>query len=153
MIKDRENSYTEILEIFKYMDPMYIEKIPKELIEFFEKNKSQDYVFKYNINLTLDKQTLSDNTLALLAMLNLNYWCEAEEKKEQLRKLYADNEKKYQAIMQIPFNPEDVFKKDKQEGTKQYNKSRDKNETELAKYKESPLKKLINRIKSILHIK
>ena len=84
MIINRKNSYAEILEILKNMDKIYVDRIPKKLIKFFEENKSNDYDFKYNSELKLNQQNLNENTLALLAMLNLNYWCESEEHKEEL---------------------------------------------------------------------
>ena len=41
-IEQRE-SYTEILTILNYMESEYKEKIPKELISFFERNREKDY--------------------------------------------------------------------------------------------------------------
>ena len=49
-------------------------------------------------------------------MLNLQYWCEDEEEKQRLKKIYSDNEIKHQQKLREMYNPEDVFKaKQKQE--------------------------------------
>lgn len=110
MMANRNDSYVEILEILKHMDKVYVNKIPKKLIEFFEDNKSRDYQFKYNSDLELDKQILNVNTLALLAMLNLNYWCENKEHRNELIDKYNKNEQKYQEELREKYNPDDIFK-------------------------------------------
>ena len=84
-----KRSYTEILEVLKYIDERYVEKVPKGLINFFKENKAEDYEFVYNDKLELDKQNLDRNTLALLGILNLNYWCEDKQHKKDLKDLYA----------------------------------------------------------------
>ena len=40
--------YKKILEILKYVDKAYVDKIPKKLIDFFKENKAMDYDFKYD---------------------------------------------------------------------------------------------------------
>lgn len=151
MTMNRKNSYVEILEILKYMDKIYVDKIPKKLIEFFEENKANNYKFKYDSAVELGKQNLNDNTLALLAMLNLNYWCESEEHKKELIARYNDNEQKYQEELHKEYNPDNIFKKDNQEKSIEDNIL--KEEVAMAVYKESIFKKFINKIKSIFNIK
>lgn len=151
MTMNRKISYVEILEILKYMDKIYVDKIPKKLIEFFEENKANNYNFKYDSAVELDKQNLNDNTLALLAMLNLNYWCESEEHKKELIARYNDNEQKYQEELREKYNPDNIFKKDNQE--KIIEKNIVKEEVSMVVYKESIFKKFINKIKSIFNIK
>ncbi len=151
MTINRKNSYVEILEILKYMDKIHVDKIPKKLIEFFEENKSNNYNFKYDSAVELDKQNLNDNTLALLAMLNLNYWCESEEHKKELIDRYNDNEQKYQEELREKYNPDNIFKKNNQE--KSIEKNIVKEEVAMVEYKESIFKKIINKIKSIFNIK
>ena len=101
MTMNKKNSYVEILEILKYMDKIYVDKIPKELIKFFEENKANNYSFKFDSTVELDKQNLNDNTLALLAMLNLNYWCKDEKERKEMLKIYSENDKKIEAEMKV----------------------------------------------------
>lgn len=76
--------------------------------------------------------------------MNYNYWCKDESEKEKILKLYADNEKKYQEILQQKFNQDEIFKKNKEE-----NKTKDAvNQVQMIEYKESFIKRLINKIKS-----
>lgn len=142
MIINREKSYVEVLEILKHMDKVYVDKIPQKTIEFFEENKDDNYEFNYDSNVKLDKQNLNDNTLALLAMLNLNYWCENEEHKRELIARYNDNEKKHQEKLREKYNPENIFKR-------KYEEKIIEKENSLVEYKESIFKKIINKIKSI----
>lgn len=150
MTMNRKNSYVEILEILKYMDKIYVDKIPKKLIEFFEENKANNYDFKYDSTVELDKQNLNDNTLALLAMLNLNYWCKSEEHKKELISRYNDNEQKYQEELREKYNPDNIFKNRNQEKSVEENIV--KEEVALVEYKESIFRTVINKIKKIFHI-
>lgn len=151
MITNKKKSYVEILEILKYMDEIYVDKIPKKIIEFFEENKANNYNFKYDSTIELDKQNLNDNTLALLAMLNLNYWCESEEHKRELIAKYNYNEKIYQEKLREKYNSDNIFKK-KYEQNKNEEKNIE-NENTLVEYKESFFRKIINKIKSTFCIK
>lgn len=115
MTINRKKSYVEVLEILKYIDKKYIDKIPQNLINFFEENKDTNYKFTYDHKLELTKQKLNDNTLALLAMLNLNYWCENEIHKEELLRKYKENEIIYQEELRKKYDPNDIFRKKKQD--------------------------------------
>lgn len=150
MIVNRKKSYVEILEILKHMDKVYVDKIPKKLIDFFKENKANDYDFKYNSTVEIGQQKLNDNTLALLAMLNLNYWCDSEEHKKELIKKYTENEQKYQDELREKYNTDNIFKKRKQE--KRIEEGIDQKDVAMIEYKESILKKVINKLKSIFNI-
>ncbi len=149
MTMNKKKSYVEILEILKYMDEVYVDKIPKKLIEFFEENKEKNYSFKYNSAVELEKQNLNDNTLALLAMLNLNYWCESEEHKKELIAKYNDNEQKHQEELRKKYNLDNIFKRCNQE--KSIEENIVKEEVAMVAYKDSILKKFIKKIKSFLY--
>ena len=46
-------------------------------------------------------------------MLNLNYWCETEEEKQELIKHYTENERKYQEELRKKYNTDNIFQKKK----------------------------------------
>lgn len=150
MTSERMKAYVEVIEILKYMDKKYVEKIPKKLREFFERNCSKDYVFNLNIDKPLIEQNLKTKTLAILGMLNVNYWCESEEFKQKLLAKYYEEERLYQQELRQKYNPDNIFKKQHQE-----NKIEEKiieKEVALVEYKESIFKKIINKVKSIFRI-
>lgn len=150
MRNEQRESYTEVLTILNHMEMEYQEKIPKKLIDFFERNSAKDYKFDIDLAIPLKEQELKTKTLSLLAMLNLNYWCNSDEEKQELIKHYSENEKKYQEELREKYNPDNLFKKRNQENKREEDII--KNEVALVEYKESIFKRFINRLKNIFHI-
>ncbi len=137
-------AYAEVDTILNFMDKEYISEIPEKLRNMFREKKAKDYIKNIVPSKPLEEQELKDETLSILAVLNYNYWCKDESEKEKILKLYADNEKKYQEILQQKFNQDEIFKKNKEE-----NKTKDAvNQVQMIEYKESFIKRLINKIKS-----
>ena len=150
MKNEQREFYTEVLTILNYMETEYQEKIPKKLIDFFERNSAKDYKFDIDLAIPLKEQKLKAKTLSLLAMLNLNYWCKSDEEKQELLKHYSENEKRYQEELREKYNPDNIFKKRNQENEIEENIIQ--NEVALVEYKESIFRRFINKIKSIFHI-
>lgn len=126
--------YVEVLEVLKYMESKYIKKIPKKMIEHFEKNKAEDYIIQINPKIPLKEQTLLKGTLEILALLNLKYWCENEEEKSKLIQKYNENNIRYQNMYDI----EKIFEKRKKE------------QNPIVEYKETKwYNKIIEKIKEI----
>ncbi len=133
-------AYSEVDLILNLMDEKYLNEIPSKLREAFKREKSNEYVKEIIPNRPLEEQNLKKETLSILAVLNYNYWCKDEKHKEELLKLYSENERKYQEELRKKYNPDNIFKKNIQ-------KSKIENSVTLIKKKESILKKVINKIK------
>ena len=114
-------------------------KIPKKLREFFREEKDTNYIKGINPNVPIKNQKLKEETLGIIALLNLQYWCEDENEKKRLKEVYAKNEKRYQEYLQVQFNPNEIFKK----------KEPTQESLSIVEYKESIIKKLVNKIKNI----
>ena len=110
--RERKEAYVEILEVLKHMEPKYVEKLPKKLIEFFHSNASKEYTFKINNNIPFEEQQFKKSTISILAMLNYNYWCEDEEHKKYLLNKYNENEIKYQQMLMEKYSKDNLFKRD-----------------------------------------
>lgn len=110
MNKELSVVYAEIDEILKNMDEKYVEKIPQKLRDIITNEKSLEYTPNINIDIDLNKQGLQRKTLVMLAMFNLNYWCENEEEKNNLMLLYSDNDRKFEELLP-KYGAEDLFKK------------------------------------------
>ena len=151
MKNEQRESYTEVLTILNYMETEYQQKIPKKLIDFFKRNSAKDYKFDIDLAIPLKEQKLKAKTLSLLAMLNLNYWCENEEEKQELMKKYSENERRYQEELREKYNPDNIFKNRNPEKSVEENIV--KEEVALVEYKESIFRRFINKIKSIFKIK
>lgn len=91
------NAYVEVLHYLKGIDKTYIEKIPKSLIKFFEDNSNKEYICNFDYNLPLNQLKLSDEALGLIGMIAYNFCCDTPEEKLELKKIFNENEKKYQA--------------------------------------------------------
>lgn len=139
-MKNNKIAYAEVDEILSLMDEKYANIIPKQLRVIFKEEKSSDYKPKISTEKSLNEQNLQRETLVILAMLCLNYWCESEEEKKELIKAYSENEKKKETEIREKYNPDNIFKN-----------SKEKNESvQVVEYHEHILKKIWNKIKLLL---
>ena len=147
MENDLSKAYVEILEILSNMEQKYVDKIPKKLLELFNEEKDKDYKIEINPNISLADQNLQRKTLALLAMLNLNYWCENEEEKQEILKIYADNDKKMEKEIRERYNPDNLFKKKEQISKDSENNELEQENKQLIEYKElNIIQKILQKI-------
>lgn len=103
-------AYSEIDEFIGLLTIAEQNEIPKKLREFFKEQKDSEYMKNINPNIPIKEQNLLEETLALIAMLNLQYWCKDENEKERLKSVYAENERKYQDELREKYNPDNLFK-------------------------------------------
>lgn len=138
-------AYAEVDEILANMESVYIDKIPKKIRELFANNKLEGYTPNINPKIPLDEQKLQKKTYSILAMLNLNYWCENEKEKQELISIYAENDRKKEEELREKYNPDNLFK------NREITKPQEEKEqsTALIEYKESNFfKKILNKIMS-----
>ncbi len=144
-------AYTEIDNFIELLDDYNKNKVPKKLREFFKEEKDNNYTKFIDVNIPIKDQNLKEETLALIALLNLQYWCEDEEEKKRLKTIYANNEKKYQDMLYEKYNPNDIFKKKEKNATENIIKQ-EKN-LQMVEYKEPVFKRIINKILYFLHLR
>lgn len=113
MVKERREAYVEVLEILKYMDKRDVAKIPLDLREFFERNASEEYEFLIDKSIPLEQHILKENTINILAMLNINYWCEDEKHKQELLRKYHENDIEKEEKLKSKYNTDNLFKKER----------------------------------------
>ena len=143
-------AYSEIDEFLGLLSEEQRNKIPKKLREFFKEEKDQEYKKGINPNIAIKNQDLKEETLGIIALLNLQYWCEDENEKQRLKEVYAKNEQVYQEMLQVAFNPDDIFKKKTSNAEKELEQAEN---TKIVEYKEPMIKKIFNRILKFLHLK
>ena len=107
-----KNAYKEILEILKFMPKDELSKIPEEKIEYFEKNKNADYNFVFDSSVSLEEQNISREAKAIILNLYNDYFL-SDNQKEKLSDILKLNEKKYQEKQREKYNPNDIFKENK----------------------------------------
>ena len=102
-----QKAYVEILEIINYMGQEYKKKIPRKLLNFFEKNKDLNYEYKLE-NLNLSNLFLNE-TMIILALIEQKYWTTGKEQKV-LNQALKENEKKYQEDLRQKYHLDNLFK-------------------------------------------
>ena len=96
-------SYSQILEILKYIPKEDYNKIPKNMIELFKNNCYKESKFKYNPEKTLQEQNVTNTTKIIIAMLFRDYWSTAEQR-EKIKNIQEQERLKFKDI-------NDIFKK------------------------------------------
>lgn len=101
-------AYTEVLEIINHFSEDEYKKIPKEKIDFYEKNKNKDYNFKIDPNVDLAEQNISPNANAILVSLFRDYFA-TDKQKEILKNLLQQNQEKMEKEKYQKYNPNDIY--------------------------------------------
>ena len=142
MNKTRQ-AYSEIDEFLGLLSEEQQNEIPKKLRDFFKENKDKEYHKNIDKDIPIKDQNLLKETLAIIASLNVKYWCKDENEKKRLKQIYAKNEKKYKEMLYEKYNPNELFKK----------KNIEEKNVKIVKYRESFFKNIINKIISFLHLR
>lgn len=134
-----ENAYVEVLEILKYIPKNELEQIPKEEIDFFEKNKNVNYQYDYEVEnpVTLRK------TDVILVSLYKNYLATLEEK-EKINEILKLNEQKSELKKRQEYENKPLF--ESKEFTEQENAL-------VVRKKENWIKKIVAKIKNFLNLR
>ena len=140
--------YSEVYSILNLLGESYIKKLPVSLFNMIKEEKRQDYNPKYDAEINLEQQSIKRETLSIIALFHLNYWCNSDEEKNELKTLFKTNEEKHQAEIREKYNPDNLFKKH----SLQQEESTITNEVAMVEYKEPLFKRIINKIKKIFHI-
>lgn len=121
MKNESEIAYAEVDAILDLLETETVEKIPLKVREFFKNEKDKNYVPNINVEVSLLEQNLKRETMVLLTILNLNYWCDSEEEKQEILNSFANNQEMKQLAekeLAEKYNPNNLFKKkDKVEDT------------------------------------
>lgn len=107
-INTRE-AYAEVDNFIECLDSYDKNKVPESIRKYFKKEKSKTYNKIIDVNQPIKDQNLKDETLAIIAMLNLKYWCDDEEEKKRLMTIYSENEKRYQNELKEKYDIEKIF--------------------------------------------
>ena len=85
------NAFSEVLEILKYVSKDDYEKIPLDIIELMEDTCSKDFVVKYNPNISLTEQGISEEARTIIAIFFRDYWATEKQREKILLKEKYDN--------------------------------------------------------------
>ena len=137
-------AYSEVCTILNMLEDEYKERVPKNVMDFFEEERDKEYNPIIDVNIPLKKQNLKRKTIVLLAILNLNYWCDSEEEKQEILDSFAKNEelkRLKEKELTENYNINNLFNK--------IENTENKTEVSLIEYKEQNfIQKIISKIKS-----
>ena len=132
-------AYSEIYEILNLMEDEDKERVPQEVRNFFEEQRMKEYKPKIRTDMPLTEQNLRRETVVLLTILVINYWCDSEEEKQSFINELEKNEK-VKKELQEKYNPDNLFKNRKK--TKEDVVMEQIENVGMIKYKENIITKL-----------
>lgn len=134
--------YSEVYGILETLGEKYINRLPKDLYELVKKCKLDSYSPKYDIETLSQDKSIKRESLSMIALFHLNYWCDTEAEKQELKELFKKNDEKNSALKRANYNLNNVLNKEEKIVEQTI-------ETSLVKVeKESLLSKIL---KKILH--
>ncbi len=153
-INNYAKAYKEIFEIIKHFPQEEYNKIPKEKVKFYEENMDKNYDFTINPDIDLSEQNISRETKALIITLYEDYFA-TKKQKEKIKEILELNQKKAEQEKRKKYNPDDLFKNQKEDLKNNEQENTDKNihEISLVEYKENFFTIFKNFILKLLHIK
>ena len=132
--------YSEVYAFLNIISEEDRNKVPKKLKEMIEEEREKEYTPSYTFEIPIEEQEISDEAIAMIALLHLNYWCEDENEKERLNEIFNENEKKYQDELREKYNPDNLFKNKKYK--EEQLSEEQTNSVAMVEYKETIFRKL-----------
>lgn len=150
MIREINDVSKEVLTILSYFDNRLLQKIPFNVLNKLKELAADSKLdFYINIEKDLEKQEISEESKDLISLIYYIYIADKTEK-NNLLKLWKENENKYQDILREKYSIDSILENRKKlelSEEKSTNKSVD-----IVEYKESIFKKIINKIRSMFII-
>ena len=140
-------AYKEVIEVLKYVPKESIDKIPKMMMDTFNRKMDNNYIFSIDINKSFEEQEFLEETKAILANIFRDYWATPYQKERILAKERYD----WQKIEEEKNNyNNDIFKKNEEIDYKEDESV--ENNLPIEVKKEKFFNKIINFFKKIFNI-
>ena len=153
-----ELMYAQVSAVLNKMRKEDLDKIPKALLDTIEESKDKEASINLDPKIPLEDQNLSNETIAMLALLNYKYWADDNER-ESLKAKYEENEKKKEKELREKYHTDDIFgnkAKEEEEAKKKAEEAKmveEVKETSLIEMPEPIYVKIIKFFKELFHIK
>lgn len=149
MKESTKEAFAEIDTILELMNEEDKNAVPETLRNIIKDKKSKEYKKNIVPDKPLKEQGLSEEAKSLLAVLNYNFWCKDEKRRQELTELYLKNEEIYQKKLREKYDVNNIFKNDNDKKIeKDENTDNDEKAVELVEYEEKWYKKIFNKILS-----
>lgn len=139
-------AYAQVDNFLGLLEQKYIDMIPRNIRFFIKQEKDENYDKQLYADIPMKDQEFSDEALAVIAYLNLNYWCQDKEEKERLLETYTKNDERYEEEnKKIQHGADEIFGKESDDKIVED----DEQELHLIKpSKDGLIRRIILRIKS-----
>lgn len=104
-----ENAYEEVLIVINNLIEQDYKKIPKEYIDFFEKNSNPNHIFIYDVSKPLSEQNVLDDTKYILFYLFEKFGA-TETQKGKIDAFKRNYYRKLEEQKRKEYNPDGIFK-------------------------------------------
>jgi hypothetical protein len=143
-------AYSEVYSFINALGSDFINKIPTKLYTTIKENRDMNYNPVFHATQTLDSSMLTNEALSLISAINMQYWCNNDVEKQELKQIYIENTKREEK----KYSYENLFKNREKSQSLNNNDNISQAVSEnlsLTEYKESIFKRLINKIKRFFH--
>lgn len=103
-------AYTQVLTLLQNLPEEEYVKIPKNELEFLEKNRDVNYVFTLDSSKSLAEQNISIQANSIIVRLFTNYFA-TDSQKMALKIALKSNLQKVELEKRQKYNPDNIFKK------------------------------------------
>ena len=110
MGNETELAYAEVDAILELLEDEFVNRIPVKVREFFKDEKDKEYIPNIRSDIGLDEQALKAETISILTLLQLNYWCDSEEEKQEILNELQENDRLKEEELREKYNPDNIFK-------------------------------------------
>ena len=141
-MSNRKNAYEEVYTILQELNEEEYNKIPSEVIKTIETNRNEEYEYELDDELELKEQPMLPETKAILFNLFRDYLATPEQK-AKIIKMQSEARQKNELKKQQMYNTDVFANKPKENLTENNNET-----TQIVEYRESILKRILNKIKS-----
>ena len=138
---DEAKTYSEVIEVINNLKEEDYNKIPKEYIDYFNKNSEKNYKFRYDSLKSFSEQPISNEAKSILFGLFAEFVADEKQKKKINAYLHEYNIRIEQE-KQKKYNYKDLFKNEQNENSKE-------NVELVPVKKERFINKIINTLKNI----
>lgn len=101
MTVEYQNALAEVDYILSLASEDIIKKIPNSLLDFIKKQKTKNYQFSINDELSLVEQQLKKETRAILSLIYRSYLCSPNQKRKYKIDDLIELKKQLKLIMKI----------------------------------------------------
>lgn len=160
MVITTKEMYSEVYGILKALGDKYINKLPKTVLKVITESKEENYNPEYSMSIPLKEQDINRKSLAMIALLHYNYWCETEEDRAKLKNILETNEEKHQKEIKEKYSNDKIFnrattkikEKTISEKVDRFVEVSNQSTANIVEYKQSFFNKIIDKIKKWFNI-